>query len=117
VYSLSWRLLLAVLVAFGNLQFSQIRGRQPYSIVRNILYVIGNAWLSLHGDGTSTTFQAPQELDASVHVDSASLNFRVMRCGVRLMPDVSGDASVSFDMQPFEGLRKCNKIDSNEVYS
>jgi hypothetical protein len=40
VYSLSWRLLLAVLVAFGNLQFSQIRGRQPYSIVRNILYVI-----------------------------------------------------------------------------
>ena len=30
--------LLAVLVA--HLQFSQIRGRQPYSIVRNIPYVI-----------------------------------------------------------------------------
>jgi hypothetical protein len=25
----------------SHLQFSQIRGRQPYSIVRNILYVIG----------------------------------------------------------------------------
>jgi hypothetical protein len=54
VYSLSWRLLLAVLVAFGNLQFSQIRGRQPYSIVRNILYVIragdaANAILSAVG--------------------------------------------------------------------
>ena len=32
--------LLAVLVAFSHLQFSQIRGRQPYSIVRKILYVI-----------------------------------------------------------------------------
>ena len=32
--------LLAVLVAFSHLQFSQIRGRQPYSIVRNIPYVI-----------------------------------------------------------------------------
>jgi hypothetical protein len=27
--SLSWRLLLAVLVAFSHLQFSQIRGRRP----------------------------------------------------------------------------------------
>jgi hypothetical protein len=34
--------LLAVLVAFSHLQFSQIRGRQPYSIVRKILYVISN---------------------------------------------------------------------------
>jgi hypothetical protein len=25
---------------FSHLQFSQIRGRQPYLIVRNILYVI-----------------------------------------------------------------------------
>jgi hypothetical protein len=32
--------LLAVLVAFSHLQFSQIRGRQPYSIVRKIPYVI-----------------------------------------------------------------------------
>jgi Domain of unknown function (DUF6429) len=32
--------LLAVLIAFSHLQFSQIRGRQPYSIVRNIPYVI-----------------------------------------------------------------------------
>src|SRR5262245_1173746 len=31
---------LAGLVAFSHLQVSQIRGRQPYSIVRNILYVI-----------------------------------------------------------------------------
>jgi hypothetical protein len=31
---------LAGLVAFIHLQVSQIRGRQPYSIVRNILYVI-----------------------------------------------------------------------------
>ena len=31
---------LAGLVAFSHLQVSQIRGRQPYLIVRNILYVI-----------------------------------------------------------------------------
>jgi hypothetical protein len=31
---------LAGLVAFSHLQFSQIRGRQPYLIVRKILYVI-----------------------------------------------------------------------------
>jgi hypothetical protein len=31
-----------VLVAFSHLQFSQIRGRQPYSIVRKIHYVIDN---------------------------------------------------------------------------
>jgi hypothetical protein len=31
---------LAGLVAFSHLQFSQIRRRQPYSIVRKILYVI-----------------------------------------------------------------------------
>jgi hypothetical protein len=30
----------AVLVAFSHLQFSQIRGRQPYSNVRKIHYVI-----------------------------------------------------------------------------
>ena len=35
----AWRLPLAGLVAFSHLQF-QIRGRQPYLIVRNILYVI-----------------------------------------------------------------------------
>src|SRR5262249_26649766 len=40
VYRLTWRLLLAGLVAFSHLQFSQIRGRQPYLIVRKILYVI-----------------------------------------------------------------------------
>jgi hypothetical protein len=28
------------LVAFSHLQFSQIRGRQPYSIVRKIPYLI-----------------------------------------------------------------------------
>ena len=39
-YRLTWRLPLAGLVAFSHLQFSQIRGRQPYLIVRNILYVI-----------------------------------------------------------------------------
>src|SRR5262249_57167926 len=37
---LTWRLPLAGLVVFSHLQFSQIRGRQPYSIVRKILYVI-----------------------------------------------------------------------------
>jgi len=42
VYRLTWRLPLAGLVAFSHLQFSQIRGRQPYLIVRNILYVIGH---------------------------------------------------------------------------
>ena len=41
MYRLTWRLPLAGLVAFSHLQFSQIRGRQPYLIVRNILYVIG----------------------------------------------------------------------------
>ena len=40
MYRLTWRLPLAGLVAFSHLQFSQIRGRQPYSIVRNIPYVI-----------------------------------------------------------------------------
>jgi hypothetical protein len=40
VNSLSWQLLVVVLVAFSHLQFSQIRGRQPYSIVRKIHYVI-----------------------------------------------------------------------------
>jgi len=43
VYRLTWRLPLAGLVAFSHLQFSQIRGRQPYLIVRNILYVIYTA--------------------------------------------------------------------------
>src|SRR5262249_59294494 len=45
MYRLTWRLPLAGLVVFSHLQFSQIRGRQPYLIVRNILYVIGNVWL------------------------------------------------------------------------
>ena len=40
MYRLTWRLPLAGLVAFSHLQFSQIRGRQPYLIVRKILYVI-----------------------------------------------------------------------------
>jgi hypothetical protein len=40
VYRLTWRLPLAGLVAFSHLQFSQIRGRQPYLILRKILYVI-----------------------------------------------------------------------------
>ena len=40
VYRLPWRLLSADLVAFSHLQFSQIRGRQPYSIVRKIPYLI-----------------------------------------------------------------------------
>jgi hypothetical protein len=40
VYRLTWRLPLAGLVAFSHLQFSQIRARQPYSIVRNIPYLI-----------------------------------------------------------------------------
>src|SRR5262252_8468651 len=40
VYRLTWRLSLAGLVAFSHLQFSQIRGRQPYSIVRKISYLI-----------------------------------------------------------------------------
>src|SRR5215471_4043635 len=40
MYRLTWRLPLAGLVVFSHLQFSQIRGRQPYLIVRNILYVI-----------------------------------------------------------------------------
>jgi len=50
VYRLTWRLPLAGLVAFSHLQFSQIRGRQPYSIVRKIPYLIAakplhEAWL------------------------------------------------------------------------
>jgi hypothetical protein len=40
VYRLTWRLPLAGLVAFSHLQFSQIRGRQPYLILRKIPYVI-----------------------------------------------------------------------------
>jgi hypothetical protein len=43
VYSRSWRLLLADLVAFSHLQFSQIRGRQPHLNVRKIQYVIGKS--------------------------------------------------------------------------
>jgi len=62
VYSLSWRLLLAVLVAFGNLQFSQIRGRQPYSIVRNILYVILDT-MPL-ADGLGSTLEETARLSA-----------------------------------------------------
>src|SRR5262245_16613816 len=42
MYRLPWRLPLADLVAFSYLQFSQIRGRQPYSIVRKILYLIAH---------------------------------------------------------------------------
>src|SRR5262249_9745621 len=38
--SFGTRLPLAGLVAFSHLQFSQIRGRQPYSIVRKIPYLI-----------------------------------------------------------------------------
>ena len=33
VYSLSWRLLLAVLVAFGNLQFSQFGAASPTQLI------------------------------------------------------------------------------------
>src|SRR5262249_27982114 len=40
VYRLTWRLPLAGLGAFRHFQFSQIRGRQPYSIVRKIPYLI-----------------------------------------------------------------------------
>jgi hypothetical protein len=40
VYSRSWRLPSADLIAFSYLQFSQIRGRQPYLFVRKIPYVI-----------------------------------------------------------------------------
>src|SRR5580704_4484181 len=40
VKSRSWRLPSADLVAFSHLQFSQIRGRQPYLFVRKIPYVI-----------------------------------------------------------------------------
>src|SRR5215471_9622213 len=40
MYRLTWRLPLAGLVVFSHLQFSQIRGRQPYSIVRKIPYLI-----------------------------------------------------------------------------
>ena len=43
----AWRLLLADLVAFSHLQFSQIRGRQPDLNVRKTLYVIRcTAWRS-----------------------------------------------------------------------
>jgi integrase len=51
VYRLTWRLPLAGLVAFNHLQFSQIRGRQPYLILRKILYVI-------HGDITAHGFRS-----------------------------------------------------------
>jgi len=54
VYRLTWRLPLAGLVAFSHLQFSQIRGRQPYLIVRNILYVIQR--FQLTGVPTSTWY-------------------------------------------------------------
>jgi hypothetical protein len=49
VYRLTWRLPLAGLVAFSHLQFSQIRGRQPYLIVRKILYVIRGTSPALRG--------------------------------------------------------------------
>ena len=51
MYCLTWRLPLAGLVAFSHLQFSQIRGRQPYLIVRKILYVIIAATLPLDSVG------------------------------------------------------------------
>jgi hypothetical protein len=44
----AWRPLLAVLVAFSRHQFNQIRGRQLYSIVRNIPYVIDQRHLRTH---------------------------------------------------------------------
>ena len=37
------------LVAFSHLQFSQIRGRQPYLIVRKILYVIRHVHMRMQG--------------------------------------------------------------------
>src|SRR5262249_20588230 len=48
--SFGTRLPLAGLVAFSHLQFSQIRGRQPYSIVRKIPYLIKDSghYLNLH---------------------------------------------------------------------
>ena len=40
MYRQTRRLPLTGLVAFSHLKFSQIRGRQPYSIVRKIPYLI-----------------------------------------------------------------------------
>jgi hypothetical protein len=45
-----------VLVAFSHHQFSQIRGRQPYSIVRKILYVI--TWIGVRQALNAPTFSA-----------------------------------------------------------
>jgi hypothetical protein len=60
VYSLSWRLPLAVLVAFSHLQFSQIRGRQPYLNVRKNLYVIVQslAGISRFGNGVNRDYRS-----------------------------------------------------------
>src|SRR5215831_9140912 len=52
MYRLTWRLPLAGLVAFSHLQFSQIRGRQPYSIVRKIPYLILQLGLLVNGADT-----------------------------------------------------------------
>jgi hypothetical protein len=50
----SWRLLLADLVTFSHLQFSQIRGRQPFQNLRKTLYVIpSSATGGCLGHGTS----------------------------------------------------------------
>src|SRR5262249_58818098 len=46
----TWRLPLAGPVAFSHLQFSQIRGRQPYLIVRKILYVLCQSALQMEDD-------------------------------------------------------------------
>ena len=52
MYRLTWRLPLAGLVTFSHLQFSQIRGRQPYSIVRKIPYLILQLGLLVNGADT-----------------------------------------------------------------
>jgi hypothetical protein len=66
VYRLTWRLPLAGLVAFSHLQSSQIRGRQPYLIVRKILYVIQRCTVHKH---RNLLAHAPERLHDEITAD------------------------------------------------
>jgi hypothetical protein len=77
------RLPLAGLVAFSHLQSSQIRGRQPYLIVRKILYVIASGSLevipaSVRGPCPLTILSlVTSELPPSRHILRFSENYCV----------------------------------------
>jgi hypothetical protein len=67
---------LAGLVAFSHLQVSQIRGRQPYLIVRNILYVIEEIGQQIdHIDGLELAGNPDRQAFVGELVDTLSMRY------------------------------------------